>query len=820
MDLPVLEFIQTRLAEADISLETRKNTAYFDLFIKPQELMLQPILTSLEDLRIGQSVRQIINLDDPDAFDEEAVDDLASNLFVARSLGALARTTVRVFYDIAVDREFPALSAEFQTGSGLSFFNENDFSITADEMALNVDGDLFFADIPVVAQSEGDDFNVEPEDISIFVNDADALSVTNTSAGVSGLPRETNSELLNRTRNSIGVRDFETIKGINAIINEKFPGVFKEIQAIGMGDPEMMRDILFNTHVGGHTDVYLKTPALQTKTFDVLGVVFDETREVSRITNKQLTALDFTDPTSELGTPFIVTNSVVVKEDIVETAATVTSASVPAVTGINLAGKEFIKLTIDGGSALNIKISGAVPASTQRFEIINSINAAIGLNIAASTGVDKIRLTSPSVGATSELKFEVPDLPRTDGTLELFPVLGVVPATVSGIAATVYTETVDYEVDHTNGKIKKLAGSAILSGDTVVGPNTDGVITTGSDTFTTPTVGEFALVEPGDELIITASTGITPATYIVKEKVDNENVKLLDFSPTSPDSAVEYSIKSSQVVVISYKFNPLSVDIGPQVILNEDEDRGIRPGRENFTIQDVPFIDIIRIDEIDSDTLEVISEEPLTPAGGYGFGGYGEGGYGEGAGGDFQFVVNSPPERYSVFEDSMIIFEPPQFGKSFRITFRAAPEVEDVHNLSRNDLERVTGADVLPKNFVPGFVDIDIEVKRDPTNTETPDNDALAELVKEFIDSVPASSGSGLEASDIDGVLRDQGIDAVKLPFTMTLTVLNTDGSTTIVTDQNILKLEEPDLPKETDNFVTPRITHFYARNITVTEFE
>lgn len=30
-----------------------------------------------------------------------------------------------------------------------------------------------------------------------------------------------------------------------------------------MGDPEMQRDVLYNAHVGGKTDIYLKTPALQ-----------------------------------------------------------------------------------------------------------------------------------------------------------------------------------------------------------------------------------------------------------------------------------------------------------------------------------------------------------------------------------------------------------------------------------------------------------------------------------------------------------------------------------------------------------------------------
>lgn len=828
-DLPIIEFIRERLAESDASLETRKGSGFYDLFVKPQELMLNPLLSAMETTLIGQSVRQILALEAPDEFDEDLVDDTASNVYVARDEGGFARTVVRVFYTEPLDREFPAFSAEFTAGS-LSFFNEEDFAITKSQMALQQEGTLFFMDVAVRSQEEGDAYNVEAGGVTAFVNDADAVNVTNLSKAIGGLPRETNTQLLTRAKNSIGVRDLETVKGINAILREKFPSL-REIQAIGMGDPEMMRDILYNVHVGGKTDVYLKTPELQIKTKDVVGLVFDSTRELPRNIHMELNALDFTDPESELGTPLIVSTSVSVKDDVIETAASVLSAAIPSPAGINLSGAEWIKIKVNSGEFVNIKISGANPANTQRFEIINAINAGLGLTVASASGTNKVFLQSQKIGSGSRIVFSPPDFPRTDATLIVFPdaaSVGYVPSTpgpaadgtFEGVVATEYLENVDYQVDYENGKIKQLPGSAILSGQIVAETPASGAgfVTTGSNTMSTPVPGAFTSVRVGDEITFTVSpAGAVPLNevFIVSEVMSDQIIKILGLSPTATDVALEYFIVSNHTVSVSYRHNPLSVDIGNKVLLSDGLSRAVRPGRENFTITDVAFIDVVSIEEIDPDTQESLGVL-LNRSGGFGFGGFGEGGFGTSGGGDYKMLVLDPNHRFSAFEDSVLVFDAALFGKSYRITYYATPEIDTIHTVCRDDLERVTGADVLPKNFVPGFVDMTIGIRRDPTNLLTPDNDGLAVLVGNLIHNTPA--GTGLQASDIVQLLENEGVDSVQTPFTMQVTVLNTDGSTSIFENQDILSVPPVVLPKETPNFVTPRIVHFYPRNVVVTE--
>jgi hypothetical protein len=842
MELPVIQFIRDRLQEEDASLETRQGTAFYDLFVKPQQLMLQPLIAALDDFTISSSIRKVLALEDPDSYDEEAVDDLVSNLYVTRDGGSIATATVRVYYSSPRDREFPALTAEF-TSNDLSFFNSEDIKISEAEMALQVDDTLYFLDIPVRASLEGDAYNVAAGAITSFVNDLDAIRVTNITAAVGGLPKESNTALLTRARNSIGVRDLETVKGINAILREKFPFI-REIRAIGFGDAEMMRDILYNAHIGGKTDVYVKVPELTEKSSDFFGVDFDTSRELPRSSNIQM-ARSSVDPDidADLKTPNIVVSSVIVKEDVVETSARVLSVAVPPLVGVNLSANEWIRIQIDDRPVKQIKISGANPAQTQRFEIINSINASLGLNAATPVAGGKIAITSPKTGAGSQIVIYAPVSPvsSSNNAADVLFSMSSYPQTIEGVAAYVFTEDFDYEVNYIDGLIyqtsytigPRIPGQkTILSGQTMLSSVSDGKITqVGSEYFFDSSVANRFENDPlvrmrlGDEITIEEIGGLStgtvlgtlPQTFIVSEVVSSTRLKLSGMYPSAATStnSITYSAKSNQVVKVEYRYNPISIDVGPKVMLADGFNRGVRPGRGSFTISDVPFINIVKIEEIDPDTLEVVGD-PLSAPGGYGQGGYGSGGYGVGLAGDYDFEVLAPNDRFSVFEDSVIVLRPESLSKSYRVTYKCVPELVNVHNITRDDLERVTGADVLIKNFVPAFVDIEIGIRRDSTNINTPDNAALADLIKEYVDNVPA--GLGVQASQISKILEDQGVDRIVTPFSMKATVLNTDGSTFIIESKDELLFPEIALPRQTRNFASSRIVHFYPQNISVVE--
>lgn len=230
MDLPVIVFIQERLAESNIALETRNGTAFFDLFVKPQELMLQPMLTAMENILIGQSVRRVLALADPDGYDQTAVDNLVSNVYVYRDQGNYVTTTARAFYAKPIDKQYPAFSAQFSASGSRNYFNTQDVAITATEMALNISGSLYYFDMTVQSEQPDSSYNLAQGELTTFVNDADAVTVTNLVAAETGAPQEKNTALLTRAQSSIGVRDLETIKGINGILFQTFPYLL-EIQS-------------------------------------------------------------------------------------------------------------------------------------------------------------------------------------------------------------------------------------------------------------------------------------------------------------------------------------------------------------------------------------------------------------------------------------------------------------------------------------------------------------------------------------------------------------------------------------------------------------
>lgn len=817
MAIDIKDFIRSRMQELDTSVETRPGTPYGDLFINAQDFLMQPFVDQLGAMQTNQSLKKILALQDPDAYSEEPVDDFGSNLLVDRRLGQKARVTAKVFYSSPVDREFPPGTAQVVSQSGLNFFNVDPFSITQADMSLNREDSLYFFEVLVEAENEGDEYNIVEGDLVSLVGDIDVVRVTNeNSPSTPGKARETNITFINRIKNSVAVRDLNVGKGINGILYQNFPDLM-EIRPIGFKDPEMMRDILFNAHAGGYTDIYIKVPEFTVGEKEIIGLVFDSTRELETQTVMEVLATSLTDPEADIGNPFIVFGTLNVKETQPEAAATVDSVTIP-LSGINLPNQnQYIKMQIDDRAPVNIKVAGAVPAVTSINEIVNSINAAIGFNVAKVIGQTKFRITSLKKGIESQIKFFVPDAPRDDATVDIFGFAA--PDTISGFVPVQPVEGVDFQIDYENGKIIKLPSmgpTRILSGETIQGPQVDGIATTGSYILQAPFGGFISNgVSVGDDCVVTGGTGVTPGTYTVTQVIDDFNIRLdISFEVTAPSADVAFYIQSNKIYSINYKFNPLSVDIGNLVKLDDTgRTRGIRPGREDYTITDMAFIDLLTIEEIDPETREglgVFLKNTEVGDSGYGLGGFGEGPYGIGNGAQFYLLVNSPHERFSAFEDSMLVFDPTLFGKSYRITYYYAPEVVDVHNFCRSESERLVDGDILVKHLLPAFVDTTINYTVDPTNTAVEDNDTITTNVNNFIQNV--ATQTRLEASDLIQFVEQANF--IQVPFDLVARVIKPNGSMEVLRSPDFIVYPDVDLPMETDDPTTKRIVRFYPGNI------
>jgi hypothetical protein len=899
VSLPILDFLVERMQEFDPEYELREGTAFTELFIQPQALIVQPVREEANDIFINQSLKRILELDDPDSYPTDAVDAIVENYYVFRRTGNKSGGIVRLLFQEPKEFNYIAGALTFTSVAGFLYTNRNTVSISEQLMSSQLDQEFYYVDVEIEAELEGEDYDANPNEI-IATSDPDAIRVFNSAVISGGVNRETNTEYINRAQRSIGERSLNTGKGANAVFFETFGSQLNELQLIGFGDPEMMRDIIFNYHIGGRVDAWVKTPRILDGSFDTVGLTLDFTRRLSNSSNLILNGTD---------TESLQVNSIDVTENNVRAfnvdevdRAAVFFSLVDLAEGVDLTTNQFIGIQIDDGDYLNVKISGANPATTQIGEIVNRINVATGLNIAniivnpiivsrrrtancpedntniiydptdnvfsnvtagdffsvlvgdnqgtyvvdsvisnneiaLATNIPNaqeeinysmsrpgtyVKLETQSTGADSKILLGNPLV----GTNALEDAFGLVPAPqpyeFSGRGEIEYIEAVDFNVDLFSAEVKRIIGPTIL-------PNQNTGFFNKSIFFEDNSSDIFLNVEPGDILtVIDTTTEAYERDYRIKEKINNNRIRVDSFVPVN-ETNIEYritrtGIKDGALVKFTFDYNPLSIDIGDRIFLDEfGRQTGIREGRENRTITDTAllyFTNVELIDPVSGDPLG----EALEGKGGYGRGGYGRGGYGRGSQAEWFHVVNKPENRFSAREDSFLVITSAFLGQSFRVSYKYVPEVVSFQDFAESDSERVLDADMLVKHFIPAVVDMEISYTTDPNNPNTPTADEIRSAVVNYIDLVPA--GAPLDASDIIDVVyslidpnRERNV-IVQLPLEMTATVYNTDASLTIIQDTNRLQIPEEEIPAFSTSPLSPRTAHWIAGNIVINATE
>jgi hypothetical protein len=278
MALPIRDFVIQRLLEYDPSFDVGAGVPTTSLLIDPLSVILQPVIDELGVIQLSQSILSILETDDPDAFPEDIVDGLASNAFVERNPGSIGSDVMRVRF--FAPQEFSAAQGVqvFRGAGSQRYTNSESLTVTTAEMSLNQEGSLYFVDVPIIALEEGDAFNVDAGSITTMEAEPQGVANVTNLFGVSqGADRETNTELIDRIKVAVTVRALVTGRGIIVTLTETFTTI-EEITPIGFGDAEMMRDIVYNVHIGGNVDVYIKTAAFTAASQDFFGLEVDVSR--------------------------------------------------------------------------------------------------------------------------------------------------------------------------------------------------------------------------------------------------------------------------------------------------------------------------------------------------------------------------------------------------------------------------------------------------------------------------------------------------------------------------------------------------------------
>lgn len=276
VDISDVRAFATEVVRAQFPDLAIDGSAFGRLLVQAFILLTQPVSDQITLVRANQSLRSI-------GISEDSVDDILANIFVTRREGNLAQGEVRLFFLSPIAAAVPA-NTQFTSQDGLTFLSVADQTITQAGMSLNQTGDFFFFDVTVQAETQGANFNVAAGAINQVQEGVipGVVQVSNSSAFGTGLPRETNDEVISRAQQAITERSLVTNPGINAVLRDDFPEVV-DFTTTGFGDPEMIRDILTATdlvsfngfdlgdalelHIGGKVDIFIKTAARTTQSF-------------------------------------------------------------------------------------------------------------------------------------------------------------------------------------------------------------------------------------------------------------------------------------------------------------------------------------------------------------------------------------------------------------------------------------------------------------------------------------------------------------------------------------------------------------------------
>jgi hypothetical protein len=250
-DIPT--FIRDRLIQEFPEMAADSGGMVEDILSKPSQLLLEPFKRQIELVQLGGSFQNAAVMSEAEA------DAIGANWFTDRDTGDFSSGPVRLFYAQPTTVRC-GTDKRFFTGDGKAYFPIQNYSITAQQMAFNRQGNFYFFDVTVRAEQEGDEYNVAKGVINGVEEMPGVIKVANLTDFVTGDPKETNTEYISRIENSLTDRSFVTKRGILARVPSLFDGV-RALQMIGAGEDGMNRDILTGTgqgflHLAGKATIY------------------------------------------------------------------------------------------------------------------------------------------------------------------------------------------------------------------------------------------------------------------------------------------------------------------------------------------------------------------------------------------------------------------------------------------------------------------------------------------------------------------------------------------------------------------------------------
>ena len=232
----IREFILTRLRNEFPNLVLQDGEPLDDYLVKPLQILLEPFRRQIQQISNNQS------LANPTSLNEREADSLAANYFAKRRLGGYAVGTARLYWSAPQYALINPINV-VKTGSGLVYIPVESQAISHDDMLFHVEDNLYFFDVIVQAEKQGEEYNIDPNLLVSIDGISAVVKVTNKRKFAEGGNKEGTEDFLARVEQGLTEKSLVTFRGIRTRLVEVFDSI-QLLQVIGFGDQEMMRDII------------------------------------------------------------------------------------------------------------------------------------------------------------------------------------------------------------------------------------------------------------------------------------------------------------------------------------------------------------------------------------------------------------------------------------------------------------------------------------------------------------------------------------------------------------------------------------------------
>jgi len=267
-DVFLTAYLQDKIVDADFS----EGSVLRDFVVKAFAYIFAYLEKERKITRDRQSLLSLSTLPEGESIDD-AVDALLSNWFLTRRTGTASTVTVVLNFSQAVDVTLAPTTRFFRTKTQVFTPQITETTvIPASQLSptINASGVItgYSCVVTMVAADAGTTGNVVPgKFVSADPFNNFFLYAENLTDGEGGKDVETSTELLARAPTAISIRNLVNSRSIDTVLKDRYQNL-SSVRVIGMGEPEMMRDLStesvagLHMHVGGYTDIFVQLPRI------------------------------------------------------------------------------------------------------------------------------------------------------------------------------------------------------------------------------------------------------------------------------------------------------------------------------------------------------------------------------------------------------------------------------------------------------------------------------------------------------------------------------------------------------------------------------